>query len=178
MKPYPVDVSEIAHDLGASVVIDDRIDVGDLTVGETVFAAAGPAKVDVTVTNGGDGIVAYGTIEAHFVTECSRCLEPFTLEVVGDVEGFYTTPEKAEELPEDQEWEPLADTIDLAHAFDAALRINMPFAPLHDPDCAGICPVCGTDLNVTACDCAPPEERESPFAALKDLLESDRESDL
>lgn len=171
MNPYPVDVSEIAHDLGASIVIDDKIDTGDLAVGENVFVSAGPAAVNVTVTNGGDGIVAYGTIDADFITECSRCLEPFTVHVTGEVEGFYTTPEKAEELPDDQEWEPLGDKIDIAHALEAALRINMPFAPLHDPECKGICPQCGGDLNITACGCAPVEGRESPFAALKDLLE-------
>lgn len=171
MNPYPVDVSEIAHDLGASINVDDKIDVGDLAVGETVFVPAGPATISVTVTNGGDGIVAYGTINADFLTECSRCLEPFTEHVTGEVEGFYTTPEKAQELPDDQEWEPLGDKIDIAHALEAALRISMPFAPLHDPDCKGICPECGGDLNITACGCAPTEGRESPFAALKDLLE-------
>ena len=36
----------------------------------------------------------------------------------------------------------------------AGLILEAPFAPLHDEDCAGICPQCGADLNTDPCDCA------------------------
>jgi uncharacterized protein len=49
-----------------------------------------------------------------------------------------------------------------------SLVVDLPFAPLHSPDCAGICASCGQDLNAGDCRCVP-EAASSPFAGLKDL---------
>ena len=53
----------------------------------------------------------------------------------------------------------------------SALVLEAPFAPLHDDDCAGICPECGADLNTEPCDCASKPDPDNPFAALGDLLD-------
>jgi len=55
----------------------------------------------------------------------------------------------------------------------AALVIEAPFAPLHDPGCAGLCATCGTDLNVETCTCGEAAAEGHPFSALKDLLGDD-----
>ena len=34
--------------------------------------------------------------------------------------------------------------------------LDSPSTPLCRPDCAGLCPTCGTNLNEGSCDCAPP----------------------
>lgn len=171
MDPYKVDVTEIIHDLGMSIPIDDEIDLGVLEYAGETYTPARPARIDVSVTNTGAGVVAYGSVDAAFRAECSRCLAPFTLEVSGEVEGFYTTPEKAEELSEDQEWEPLGDgIIDLSHAIESAVRIELPFAPLHAEDCAGICPLCGCDLNEGTCTCDTEVRKPTPFDALEGMF--------
>ena len=33
--------------------------------------------------------------------------------------------------------------------------LAMPMKPLCRPDCRGLCPECGTNLNVTTCSCEP-----------------------
>lgn len=172
MESLKVDATEILHDLGASIFVDEDIDVGTYEFGGETFVPARPAHVSVTVTNAGDGIVALGTVEVAFAAECSRCLVPFTLELSGEVEGFYTTPDKAEELSEDQEWEPLGEGIvDLAHAIESAVRIELPFAPLHAEDCAGICPTCGCDLNESECSCDSDAAKPGPFDSLQGMFE-------
>ena len=42
------------------------------------------------------------------------------------------------------------------------------------PDCKGICPTCGRDLNTGTCDCDNfvPDPR---MAAIKDIFEADKE---
>lgn len=168
-----MDASDILHELGASIDIDDRVDVGDVALGELVFSSRGPATVHATVTNTGAGLVSSGTVTAEFDAECSRCLRPFVLHVEGPIEGFYTTPEHAEEIPDDQEWEPITEgTVDLMGALHAALVVELPFAPLHDPDCLGICPECGIDLNEGSCDCGSGPRSDNPFAALGELFDS------
>jgi uncharacterized protein len=42
--------------------------------------------------------------------------------------------------------------------------------PVHNPECKGLCPVCGTDLNVADCGCKNDlAQALSPFAELKKL---------
>lgn len=174
--PYPVDVGDILHDLGATIVVTDDVAVEPVAVGGAEFRPAGPAAVHVTLSNTGAGVVASGSIDVDLDTECSRCLAEFTLHVTGEIEGFYTTPEKAEEISDDQEWEPLGDgIIDLSHALEAAVRIELPLAPLHDEECAGICPVCGVDRNLAACECEDSASAPGPFDALKGLFGEESE---
>lgn len=172
MDAYLVDVTEILHDLGASVDIDTELPATDFAMGETRFVATGPLVVTGIVTNAGDGLVASGNVDTDFETDCSRCLEPFRLHLTGEIEGFYTTPEKATELPEEQEWEPLGDgVIDLAAAIEAAVRIALPFVPLCAEECPGLCPTCGKNLKEGACDCEPAEPVGSPFDVLKGMFD-------
>ena len=56
-----------------------------------------------------------------------------------------------------------------------AVVMDTPFVVLCKPDCRGLCPTCGINLNVEQCDCAARAEAEwaaateNPFAALKNL---------
>jgi uncharacterized protein len=38
-----------------------------------------------------------------------------------------------------------------------ALLLSLPMQPLCKPDCAGLCPICGQDLNQGPCDCVSVE---------------------
>jgi hypothetical protein len=53
----------------------------------------------------------------------------------------------------------------------SALVLEAPFAPLHDAECAGICPTCGADLNEGPCGCEAQVDGAHPFAGLGDLFE-------
>lgn len=172
MQEYRVDVSPIVEDLGASVEVDGKVSLDRLTVGEEEFVLNSPVSFSVVVTNTGPGIVASGTVRVEATAECSRCLEPFDLVIEGDVEGFYITPGHEDEIPEEQEVEPIGpeDTIDLAPALLAALTLEAPFAPLHDEQCAGLCPMCGCNLNEEACSCLAEEIAAGPLASLRELL--------
>ena len=175
MHPYRVDVSSILEDLGASEYVDGAFPLDRLLVGDAEFWLLEPARFAVTLTNTGSGIVVTGAVSARATTECSRCLEPFELLITGEVEGFYVQHGLETDVPEEQEVELIFpdNTIDLAPALLAALTVEAPFAPVHDESCAGLCPLCGCDLNVEHCDCHDAVPETHPFAALRDLLEED-----
>ena len=60
--------------------------------------------------------------------------------------------------------------IDLQPLIREYALLEVPINPICKPDCKGLCPVCGEDLNQV--DCGHKDiARESPFSALKDLLE-------
>lgn len=172
MQQVRVDVSSTLEDLGASAAVEGEFSLDHLAVGDEVFHLVEPASYSVELQNTGTGIVASGTVSALTSATCSRCLEPFELEIDAQVEGFYVQPGHEDEIPEEQEIEPVfADgTIDLAPALQAALTLEAPFAPVHDEECAGLCPVCGCNLNEEQCTCHIDLEAAGPFAGLRDLV--------
>jgi uncharacterized protein len=117
------------------------------------------------------GIVAHGTVIAPWVGECRRCL--------GEVNGELTVPVReiyqprsdsgpaasAADDAEEEVYPLLGDTLDLLPLARDAVLLNLPQAPLCRPDCAGLCPTCGADLNVGSCDC-PPSITDPRWAAL------------
>jgi len=173
MFSYRVVVRSILENVGGSLEISDVIDEPSFAVGEDSFTLLEPAPFKVTVSNAGAGIVAYGTISARVAVTCSRCLCTFEDTFEGDVVGFYLRP--ADKTPHEEEAE-LVDgegIIDIGPALLAALVIEAPFAPLHDPGCAGLCASCGADLNTEECSCDSTAADDHPFAALKGLLGED-----
>jgi uncharacterized protein len=62
------------------------------------------------------------------------------------------------------------DALDLSSWARDALALSLPAQILHTPDCAGLCPVCGKDLNVEPHEHV--EERADPrWGALAQLRE-------
>jgi uncharacterized protein len=169
---YPVAIRDIAEVLAAGREIRDSLVVPDVDLGDQSYHFQGPAIFDVTLTNTGMGsFVLSGSAEAEFTTSCVRCLCEFTGTVEADVEGFYVLPGHDAEIPEEQEFEYVSSSmdIDIEPAVRQSVVLDLPFAPVHDAACKGICAQCGADLNEGQCDCATPGP-DSRFAALKTLL--------
>jgi uncharacterized protein len=156
--------------LSDSRVVSDTLDLTEVRLGEDVFTPLTPATFSLTLSNTGAGIVASGTARATFRTRCVRCLCEYDADVHAEVEGFYVEAGDDADLPEEQEREFITDErIDLEPAVVQSLVLTLPFAPLHSPDCAGLCASCGADLNDGPCACAP-QTGGSQFAVLKELL--------
>ena len=58
--------------------------------------------------------------------------------------------------------------LDLSEAVRQYREIELPMQPLCGPDCAGLCPTCGRDLNMETCQC-PQEPADSRWSALAGL---------
>ena len=169
-RELKVDVAAIEEELADTIDVELEFPLEPVVLGSETFTPVAPAVVDVLLTYTGTGIVASGTVTAEFDAECSRCLEPFVLKAIGDVEGFYIRHGIEAEIPDKQDAERIVGReIDLLPALRAALVLALPFAPLHTPDCAGICGICGADLANGPCSCEP-DRSASPFAALKDIV--------
>ena len=87
-------------------------------------------------------------------------------DVVIDLEELYNYP-----MPKDSEFSLSDDGIlDLAPLIRAETIIEDTYGALCRPDCKGLCPECGTNLNHTTCTCA--EDQVDPrFAGLRQLLD-------
>ncbi len=126
----------------------------------------------------GDVIYLHAELDTEVELECSRCLRPIR-RVVQRTELM-----ELREEPEGGEWgAPLNDfryehgveVLDLAPYVESLIRASIETKPLCRPDCKGLCPVCGKDLNEGPCEHALAEAHgEKPvdprLAKLKELL--------
>lgn len=60
------------------------------------------------------------------------------------------------------------DAVDLSNVLAEQLQLLVPFQPLCQENCKGICPTCGADQNRGRCACAKIQP-SNPFSALKNL---------
>jgi uncharacterized protein len=142
----------------------------------TDLALISSVRGEVTLINLGRSILADATFEGTVRAECGRCLEPTEVVLSGRLqEEFIPTIDVRTGVPLPAVAEDDAFPIDAEHVLhlDEALRqhliMALPMRALCRPDCLGLCPTCGADLNRAACDC-PREGSTSPFQVLGVLL--------
>jgi len=123
------------------------------------------------------GILATGRLQTEALVPCRRCLEPMIVGVEIELEeefqpsiDIFTGAVIAAADGEDE-----VTKIDDHHILDLTevvrqnLLLATPTSPLCRPDCHGLCPTCGANLNEEPCSCQR-EEEDPRLAALRDLL--------
>jgi DUF177 domain-containing protein len=106
-----------------------------------------PAEVpaQLTVTRATTGSVYELSFHARLHGPCFRCLRDTVLEQQVDAREYQATnPGDDEELRSPYIED---DMLDLSAWARDALALGLPDKILHAEDCAGLCTVCGTDLN-------------------------------
>jgi len=120
-------------------------------LGTDVIGVPEGANVELTVSfeSVSEGIWVHGTVAAEAVGECSRCLDEVRVSISPDVQGLFVYPdakaEDEEDEPEDM-FEFDGDAIDLEEIVRDAVVTALPFIPLCEPDCPGLCDQCGARL--------------------------------
>jgi uncharacterized protein len=124
-----------------------------------------------------DGVLVRAHLSLVEPETCSRCLQPLDETVRIDFEEeFLVTHDLRTDKP--VEVDPDAFTIDERHLLDLteAVRqyreVSLVMQPLCRPDCRGLCPECGQDLNQGDCDCrkGPIDHRWTGLAALQSAM--------
>jgi len=98
--------------------------------------------------------------------ECVRCLGPYHQQLNWTFTELYafnkrSVTESELILPEDGQ-------VDLEPLLREYVLLEVPIKPVCQPDCKGLCPVCGENCNLT--DCGHRNDKpDSPFAVLMGL---------
>jgi uncharacterized protein len=154
----------------------------DISVGVTqAWLAAECADVSVALSEAGvclegrlepagEGYLLRGNLRGELKVPCARCLEPAPVAV--DAPMAVSFVEKREADPGDED-EPQDDVvvfehgvIDLSGPVRDEILLAVPMSAVCRPDCAGICPSCGRNRNLTPCDCEARAVDASRFGAL------------
>lgn len=138
---------------------------------------------DVRATHTNPGALITGDARATVSQECARCLRPVGSPVEAHfAEQYYATlsVETGSAMPEPPRD---AKTIGSDFMVDLTLLIReevilaTPVAPLCRPDCKGLCPACGLDLNESPHEHeAEVDQRWSKLRALEGLKVEDGSS--
>jgi uncharacterized protein len=145
----------VAGLLGSSPGSDRRYAVTDATVElPDGLQLTAPISGDVHLRRTDRSILADAVLRTALAGTCSRCLSPVAipLEVTVSEEALPSI-DLTTGVPLDTSEEPDAFRIDEHHILDLeapvrdAISMAEPIAPLCRPDCPGLCPECGADLN-------------------------------
>jgi|SRR6478609_11394293 len=139
-------------------------------------AHLGPAGLKFTgqITPTGDDYLLRGELAGDLETPCARCLEPALVHVEIPLTVTFV-PAGAEDVDPDEDGDADPDVItfkggelDLSDELRDELVLTIPFNPLCDDGCRGLCPICGTNRNTAPCKhaAATPAASPSGLAAL------------
>ncbi|MFC4076434.1 YceD family protein [Salinithrix halophila] len=135
-----------------------------------------PLRVHVTAWKDQGLYQVQGRQESKGQFRCSRCLTSFERPLTMDWFELFTTDEdRARESEEEDQEIRLAAVdrpTDLTPYIRESLLLNLPFAPVCQEDCKGLCPTCGTNWNYETCQC---DNRvvDPRLAKLEELLKRD-----
>lgn len=123
-------------------------DFGTAVIG---VPAGDELDLDLRLESVMEGILVSGTVRGRAVGECSRCLDEIVEDVDVTLQELHVYPERARAAVEDGDDEDdirelVGELIDVEPAVRDAVVTALPFRPVCDPDCPGLCPECGVRL--------------------------------
>jgi uncharacterized protein len=121
-------------------------------------------RLDISRTTG-DGYALRLRFDASLSGPCMRCLEPAAPTFSVDSREV-SQPGEGEELQSDYL---VHGVLELASWARDALVLTIPAQLLCRPDCAGLCAVCGVDLNAASPDHLHEAEPDSRWAKLSEI---------
>ena len=151
-NPLLINAAELLRRPGSERRVDIESTIGELGIVDPRFDADALVEIKLRLEALTDGIVVDGLLTVPWSDSCRRCLAPASGEVVSEVKELYQHV-----VTDPDAFEIVGDQIDLSRMVKENILLEAPIAPLCRPDCAGLCPICGTDLNVASCDCVTVE---------------------
>ncbi len=152
---------------GGKTAFHTDVDLSDLRYG-TSCPVSEPVHASGTVRNTAGVLVMTGTLETELHGICDRCAGPFDRKISFPIHVVLVR-EFSDETDEDESvFQLKGDCADLEEIVRTVFVLNMDSKLLCKPDCKGLCPRCGKNLNEGPCACG--KEIDPRFAALKQLL--------
>jgi uncharacterized protein len=159
-----IDVRDLLEHPGSSRTVHLEEPVPDLRTELVDVPEDAPVEADLTLESVVEGIYVHGSVNGRMRMRCARCLKEFDAPfdvAMDELVAREPGPEDDYALAEDL-------TLDPEPMVRDAVVLEMPFSPLHHPDCKGLCPICGGDRNLGGC---PGHEQTDPrWSALEALV--------
>lgn len=154
LTPWTIDVRDIMHRPGEmrerelDLATPERF--GNAVIGVPEGANV---QIDLRLEALHDGVLVSAQVDATAVGECVRCLTDIAHPVEVDIQELFAYSED-----EAFEYQVQDDHVDLEPVIRDAVVLSLPFQPVCQEDCPGLCPECGVRLLDN-----PGHEHEEPI---------------
>ena len=129
-----------------------------------------PVELDLRLEAVMEGVLVTGTASAELAGECARCLEPIDDVVDVRFQELFVYDDQDYSSEDDEVSTLEDDLLDLESLLRDAVVLALPFQPLCQDDCPGLCTECGARLADE-----PDHTHEAPidprWAALTELTQ-------
>ncbi len=172
--PLVLDTRELGRRPGSQREFSRTVPApADLGIEVLGVAEGSPVELDLRLEAVMEGVLVTGTAQAALVGECVRCLEPLEDTLEARFQELFVYDDKAHE-PDDDEDSDVSrlegDLLNLEPTLRDAVVLALPFQPLCEEDCPGLCTECGVRLadDPDHTHEAPIDPRWAGLAALQD----------
>ncbi len=105
-----------------------------------------PIEFDIRLEAVVEGVLVTGTAHAGLEGECVRCLEPIRSEITADFQELFVYDDEGQDTEDEETSRLEGDLVDLEPLLRDAVVLALPFQPLCQDDCPGLCIECGARL--------------------------------
>ncbi len=169
-----INVSDLLSFEKEKIILKDEYELEPLSYAGEEISFLSPLKVDIFLERIRSGILLSGKISTNVELSCSRCLKKFPFRVETKIREIFTFKEKMELFKDEETVKEILPEkiVDIEPSIKEMLILSLPTKPLCDPECKGLCPVCGENLNEHQCDCETEfiDERLKILKKLKDSM--------
>jgi uncharacterized protein len=140
--PYTIDVYDLMHRPGEmrertlDIVVPESF--GNAVIGVQLGSTL---QIDLRLESLHDGILVSAEVDGTAAGECGRCLIDIEEPVQVEIQELF-----AYSHDEAFEYEVHEDMLDLEPVLRDAVVLSLPFQPVCQEDCLGLCPQCGVRL--------------------------------
>lgn len=162
-----IDLTDLFNGSKSEIKINHTVDMSDL-----IYGTYSPVKNGVSVKGRlfSKADIVYLDINISFVFNgfCDRCAGELTKDFSIAVNKIVV--EELQNERDDDDYIVVNNrTLDLDALVNEEVSLSLPSKILCSDDCRGLCPQCGTNLNVSKCDCK--KDIDPRMSALLQLLD-------
>jgi len=133
-----IDVNKIPLE---GLTLEEQINPSALDLDTDIVKFSRPIKIRAEVSKITNAVTVALSLSGSIHLNCSRCLGEFKIDLKKNLRSNYQVNKS----------EPI---IDLDQDIKEEIILDYPIKPLCNPDCKGLCPKCGENLNEGGCSCA------------------------
>jgi uncharacterized protein len=146
--PLVLDTRELGRRPGSQHEVTRSVPApADLGIEVLHVPEGAPVELDLRLEAVMEGVLVTGTASAELAGECARCLEPIDDEIDVRFQELFVYDDQDYSSEDDEVSKLEGDLLDLEPLLRDAVVLALPFQPLCEDDCPGLCPECGARLK-------------------------------
>lgn len=155
-----IDISSVLESSGNTLEYRETWDPGELDLHNELYELNNPLSVYLFFYNSGGIVEVDGSYGGVLNYHCTRCLTSLNEQLDGSVSARFYPPDReiSKEMRSEADSELFLgnyekdETIEIAPVIRENIVLDRPMRILCDPECKGLCPECGQNLNESDCD--------------------------